>query len=1019
MTPDWGPPGSVSVLSIQFTSLESRAEAIPKVTIRGIAKYPTAMRDLRLRHEKPGSTCTPEQMEEWRLVIKSFLEEEEVAQGAADSKRKTPAKIQRVATFDLACGADRQLKAMTGEGWKRFRVDGQDHAQSLLTRPRMTVIWDMGPDNLCLTGWMMNHAKLRCSVFFSICHKCQRALWHGVQHSGMYAIVLVGGIVANLERGPFEGEATHQKLRESCEEFVAKARFDDPLLQLFGPRILLDRQESPHSWSDATAQDVLDNLLHASWRTRKPPRTAITQWNTWLDAFEYIKPEWHERLLALTHMGVCQGWDTAEKQARFAKMLKPTDAKGLKQMREEKMSTKEAHKRTQKMRDLLRSAHHIACYAMGDIDFFRCVNMILIATEPWRHFAGLCQKEVTGPAQAREFFVQIVRRQGHFWRFLSDAVNIWRDEFALERMGFVPRVTCNADRVYLDNSVEMEEQRRLARKFWRLVLTERKEFLRGFNHYYDGYPAKFARLLAFPGEQETVWKDLLRDYLAFQGFLGTRDAYLKKLVKRSFFNWPEISEMFNFNGGRLHPDHIEYTERILYCHGDSTCCERKFQLKSLHQRDSQNLRISPTTLWKAPVRQQTLTKEYNFEAEVNSADCTESMPAKDALPPRLHQCVYHKDKTSMPLTDITGRNKTPWDTHSPETWHTLVAEAHFLRFIVQNRITEFAAQAWRTELLREFTVIERENKLWMVAVSVPPMVYLWPVKQHSLGPDVFLEFEPAGPDTPVPFCITAFNDIRAVPYEFTCPMHMLVANKLTNFPMGLPSFFGVRPQPHRNTDVLVDAAENGFWDLAESRIESLAKRDYGVAVAEKTFAEVLFELCKTILQCDDDKALVCIERRAAYNEVYDCDYEAAVASEEFGEVSHPDDVQDAAKHVDRVKKDKERTDDLDTFVHGFLSKRRNAAQAKAKAKGAPKAQARAPRPPIVWPDLDGISPAWVQTQAPAGCRVRKDPTRSQWRLWFRRTPDGPWRSVGRSWTIRTQQECIEEILAEAWLWANL
>ena len=36
---------------------------------------------------------------------------------------------------------------------------------------------------------------------------------------------------------------------------------------------------------------------------KKPPKTALTQWNTQYDALEFIVPERHERVTSLMHMG--------------------------------------------------------------------------------------------------------------------------------------------------------------------------------------------------------------------------------------------------------------------------------------------------------------------------------------------------------------------------------------------------------------------------------------------------------------------------------------------------------------------------------------------------------------------------------------------------------------------------------------------------------------------------------------------------------------------------------------------
>ena len=136
-----------------------------------------AGRDNRYKVEAPGDPATHAQMEEWRRLLVQFLECEE-AQETAEAKPKAPARLQRIATFDLACLTNRQLTVMLGVGWESVDDDVGNNLP-LNLRPRGTLVWDMGPDNLCLTGWLLNCRRSRISAFFSLAHLCQRCLING------------------------------------------------------------------------------------------------------------------------------------------------------------------------------------------------------------------------------------------------------------------------------------------------------------------------------------------------------------------------------------------------------------------------------------------------------------------------------------------------------------------------------------------------------------------------------------------------------------------------------------------------------------------------------------------------------------------------------------------------------------------------------------------------------------------------------------------------------------------------
>ena len=103
-----------------------------------------AMREVKRRTEAPGDAATVEQREEWRRLVEDFLKNERNLEQAEKQKQAAPSKLNRMATFDLACACDRQLGLMTQSSWSA--VDShRDVDKPLQIRTRAALLWDRGP----------------------------------------------------------------------------------------------------------------------------------------------------------------------------------------------------------------------------------------------------------------------------------------------------------------------------------------------------------------------------------------------------------------------------------------------------------------------------------------------------------------------------------------------------------------------------------------------------------------------------------------------------------------------------------------------------------------------------------------------------------------------------------------------------------------------------------------------------------------------------------------------------------
>ena len=153
----------------------------------------------------------------------------------------------------------------------------------------------------------------------------------GVRRAGLYSTVLVGGIIANLERGPWNGEAKCEVEKQAAMNLSRNDMKNDTLVWELLPRILRDRGEDPSSASSAKAQEVVESLANAPWLQKKPIRVATTRWGSWHDAIEQnLLPYFHEKLLVILAVGLLQGWLLTDRnKAQLLKSLVGKDVGSL------------------------------------------------------------------------------------------------------------------------------------------------------------------------------------------------------------------------------------------------------------------------------------------------------------------------------------------------------------------------------------------------------------------------------------------------------------------------------------------------------------------------------------------------------------------------------------------------------------------------------------------------------------------------------------------------------------------
>ena len=88
-------------------------------------------------------------------------------------------------------------------------------------RYRMIVCWDSVNQNCTGASYMLNKLKLRTTIWWDPLHRVWRALWTAAQHSGDCSMVLISGLVANNDRGPWQAEGNRRCALETCTNWLA------------------------------------------------------------------------------------------------------------------------------------------------------------------------------------------------------------------------------------------------------------------------------------------------------------------------------------------------------------------------------------------------------------------------------------------------------------------------------------------------------------------------------------------------------------------------------------------------------------------------------------------------------------------------------------------------------------------------------------------------------------------------------------------------------------------------------
>lgn len=458
---------------------------------------------------------SPEGREAWRRDLDAFLAAEEKDGQLDTGGPKT--KMHRVATFDLACGIDHQLVVMCGKGLQSYSVrEAED--RPIDNREHLRICWDTGSDNTCLSSYMLYKQKLRVSVLRDPLHKVSRRLWNMTKRAGMFSTVLIAGIICNLERSPWNGEANFQKERAAASDAIRNELHQDALWQMLLPKVMRDRGLDPMDADGEVGKELLHSIAEARWLDIKPTRVATTRWGSWHDAVhDFLLPDFHEKLYVILVVGILQGWlKQGSQTSSLLRDLKKKDAETFAAKPDGgKETTAQGDAKVASLRDKCANAMHTAAHAMLEPGFHLDLWSISEGSAPFRQWHGHIAKKLRSPDASQEFYMHmgLGDERNSLYQAAADALNIFSAPERLMKIGFMTEIRGKAQlqTLYEDNG-EYLLQQAMADKLWNYIIGLVGHFLVGFSYTTSSYLGKFAKVLVEDEAlRKEVWQDIYQD----------------------------------------------------------------------------------------------------------------------------------------------------------------------------------------------------------------------------------------------------------------------------------------------------------------------------------------------------------------------------------------------------------------------------------------------------------------------------------------------------------------------------
>ena len=174
-----------------------------------------------------------------------------------------------------------------------------------------------------------------------------------------------------------------------------------------------------------------------------------------------------------------------------------------------------------------------------------------------------------------------------------------------------------------------------------------------------------------------------------------------------------------------------------------------------------------------------------------------------------------------------------------------------MRYCYDKRNKELATNHWKIAFLMPNTVVVGPSGLPCVVLKkMEPVGIMWPVENHPVGPDTFLQVVRNGPTTPMLVPVLDYNEWMVLPFEFSSPVDIIRAYKCRNV-VPMPNYFGRRDGDA--IPLLHFSAYWGFYGVAMATVRKMARLEKGATriyihcvIVSPHVASLILPSCKVI-----------------------------------------------------------------------------------------------------------------------------------------------------------------------------
>eukprot|EP00971_Amphidinium_carterae_P352981 6492787-Amphidinium_carterae.1 len=236
----------------------------------------------------------------------------------------------RTASWHWLVALDNMLVQCTARGLSRF----QDTAYSRKTLPKTFGVRAGSPVFLSVVGDQaapqmspMNYAMYECGLCAFLLHdpnhRAANDLVNAMKHTrGMMSMVKCKALAWNVFYGPFASAGHWKKSQSAAAAFAEAAGPSDPIFLYWLSECAKDRGEEERLTDPSYSGELWSQTVRMLTNMPKKSKFQLTRWGSFWDCWEEWEPLRAMRCMALTFMGMSNGWVVKREKCVLPKLVK-------------------------------------------------------------------------------------------------------------------------------------------------------------------------------------------------------------------------------------------------------------------------------------------------------------------------------------------------------------------------------------------------------------------------------------------------------------------------------------------------------------------------------------------------------------------------------------------------------------------------------------------------------------------------------------------------------------------------